>query len=135
MTCLLGILLTGCEKPTSIQGRVTLNGEPVKQGTISFRPTDGKGPSTGGVIADGEYSVPKASVGSKVVLLTAIDPDKVTTSRAATDKLIQEARAKGIPPHIAVRADLIPPNAKGNNQVVEIQEGSQTLDFAVSTKE
>lgn len=129
------MFLAGCDKSTSIQGRVTLNGKPVEEGTISFRPTDGKGPSAGGVIAYGEYSVPKASVGTKVVILTAIDPAKVTTSRAATEKLIQEARAKGIPQHIAVRADLIPPNAKGNNEVVEIKAGAQTLDFAVSTSE
>jgi prepilin-type N-terminal cleavage/methylation domain-containing protein len=42
-----------------VHGRVTLDGEPVAEGAIQFLPTDGTvGPSTGGVIANGEYRLP-----------------------------------------------------------------------------
>jgi len=38
-----------------LAGSVQLDGQPVKSGTISFIPSDGKNPATGGTIADGHY--------------------------------------------------------------------------------
>jgi hypothetical protein len=40
-----------------IGGQVQLNGQPVKAGNISFVPADGVGPTAGGVITDGQYTV------------------------------------------------------------------------------
>jgi hypothetical protein len=54
---LLG-LTTGCGKPPiRIEGNVTLDGEPVPEGSISFEPIDGQGTVTGGPIAAGRYSI------------------------------------------------------------------------------
>ncbi len=49
--------LAGCGgsgRPT-VHGQVTFDGEPVAEGTISFEPADGIGPTTGGSIAGGKY--------------------------------------------------------------------------------
>lgn len=43
-----------------ISGKVTLAGQPLAQGTISFDPI-GKGTSSGAQITNGEYSIPQAS--------------------------------------------------------------------------
>ena len=49
-------MLAGCggNRPT-VHGEVTFDGEPVVEGTISFEPADGVGPTTGGPIVDGKY--------------------------------------------------------------------------------
>lgn len=45
----------------AMQGQVTLNGEPLKHGTISFVPTAGtEGPSAGSSIENGNYSIPES---------------------------------------------------------------------------
>jgi hypothetical protein len=42
----------------AVQGKVTFNGDPLKEGQISFVPLDPKlGPTAGGVIVDGEYQI------------------------------------------------------------------------------
>ncbi len=61
--CGLGFMIlliaTGCSDDgmVDIAGQVTLDGNPVAQGTISFLPTDGKGASAEAVIKDGSYSL------------------------------------------------------------------------------
>jgi hypothetical protein len=52
-------LLAGCGSPvTTIKGKVTLDDEPLEQGSISFVPSAGtKGPLTGAVIANGQYAI------------------------------------------------------------------------------
>lgn len=130
----LVLLSTGCNHSTSVQGQVTLNDEPVKKGAISFRPVDGSGPSFGGMIADGHYSVEKATPGKKLAIISAIDVDKVAMTREESSRMIEEARAQGKNTMDAISVDLIPPHADGNNQEVEIEDGSQTLDFAIFTE-
>lgn len=126
-------LLVGCNKTTTISGTVTLNGEPIQKGAISFRSADGRGPSIGGMIENGQYSIEKAVPGSRIAVISAIDEGKVIASRDEAMKLIEEAKAEGKQPFEAMRVDLVPPTAKGNSETVEIAPGSQTLDFAIST--
>jgi hypothetical protein len=58
-TLALAPLLGGCGGPANggvpITGQVTLDGQPVKEGAISFMPVDGKSASAGGKIIDGKY--------------------------------------------------------------------------------
>ena len=100
-----------------------LNGEPIKEGAISFRPVDGKGPSFGSMIRDGAFYVEKAAEGEKIAVITAIDADQLVSSREDMANLSRNNTP----------FELIPPNAAGNNQKVVIESGAQTMDFAITT--
>lgn len=39
-----------------VSGAVTINGEPVEKGSISFISIDGMSPTAGGIIEDGQYT-------------------------------------------------------------------------------
>ncbi len=81
--------LTGCGSAGrhALQGTVTLDGQPVKTGTISFLPTAGtSGNSSGGEIKDGKFSIP-----AKVGLQTG--EYRVTiNARIATGKKVRDAQ-------------------------------------------
>jgi hypothetical protein len=68
--------VAGCgEVRVPVKGKVTLDGQPVDSGSISFQPADGAGPGTGGVIKDGFYSLAgesAATPGKKNVHVTAM---------------------------------------------------------------
>jgi hypothetical protein len=70
------LLLVGCgDQRVTVKGKVTLDGNPVDSGSISFQPKDGNGPGTGGTIENGEYLLqgPSAAVpGPKVVTIIAV---------------------------------------------------------------
>ena len=53
------VFLTGCGGGSRIEGTVTLDGQPVEDGTITFYPEGGKdqGPNVPGEIKDGKYSI------------------------------------------------------------------------------
>lgn len=54
------VLLAGCGesmKQAEVTGKVTVDGQPLENGAISFFPADGKGPTAGSPIEDGEYFV------------------------------------------------------------------------------
>jgi len=76
--CALGwiLLIAGCgTKLATVEGNVTWEGKPVDEGSISFAPADGKGPTLGGVIKNGQYQlVGKSWVtpGKKIVTITAV---------------------------------------------------------------
>ena len=54
--CCILLFLAGCGSGRfPVAGEVTFDGKPVEEGTISFEPTDGKGPTTGGKIVGGKY--------------------------------------------------------------------------------
>ena len=59
LACALAWLTTGCGEKSSIRiaGNVSMDGEPVSEGSISFEPLDGQGTVTGGPITNGQYSV------------------------------------------------------------------------------
>lgn len=76
----LGLLVTGVgcgEGKVRVRGTVTFDGKPVDQGVISFDPADGRGPNTGGAIADGKFDLSgpaEATPGKKIVRIRASRP-------------------------------------------------------------
>src|SRR5438128_12273263 len=75
LVCAVVLLATGCgDGRVRINGTVVFEGKPVEQGVISFEPTDGVGPTTGGSITDGKYDLTadaRATTGEKLVRIYA----------------------------------------------------------------
>jgi hypothetical protein len=65
------IVVTGCgDGRVRVSGTVVYEGKPLEQGIISFEPADGVGPTTGGLITDGEYDLTgnaRSTTGEKIV--------------------------------------------------------------------
>lgn len=55
-----------------IRGTVMYDGKPVKQGTITLLPPDGKGPTAAAIITDGGYST-KVALGPKQVKIEGFE--------------------------------------------------------------
>ena len=72
----LGMCL-GCSSDlTMIEGAVTFDGQPVEQGSITFEPASGAGPSAGGTIENGRYQIDASGVtpGEMIVRISAVRP-------------------------------------------------------------
>jgi hypothetical protein len=123
------LLLTaiGCQtEATTIEGTVTFNGQPVERGSIRFVSTDKTGPTFGAVIRNGKFTVEKATPGEKIVTIHALKQNRVPTSSAEVQRMSEQAQLDENRVDAAV---LIPPNAEGNNQTIQIAEGAQSLEF------
>jgi hypothetical protein len=69
------VMLPGCERRISLNGDVSLDGNPIQTGTILFDSVDGQGPTVGGQIEDGKYQVVGDAaylVGKKTVRISAL---------------------------------------------------------------
>jgi hypothetical protein len=65
------LVLAGCgENGIKITGNATLDREPVESGSIAFIPDDGKGPTVGGGVEAGKFTVTGLTPGKKRVQLT-----------------------------------------------------------------
>lgn len=134
MTAVLGLLMTGCGGPSSsanirgaVKGKVTLDGEPVPQGSILFLPQEGtKGPAGGGTIKDGVYDLKVeqgAAIGKNRVEINA--PRKTGKQISSQDgqKQIDEVE-ESIP-------------AKYNKKSIleeDVQKGTNEFNFDLESK-
>ena len=72
-------LVAGCSSDGSVTGTVTLDGAPVKRGTVTFHPVGGGPAAIGGIGADGGYELAigkdrSIPVGEYVVTVDASEP-------------------------------------------------------------
>lgn len=109
------VLLTavGCGGPPSVSGVVTYEDKPIEKGSISFSPADGHGTPVGGMIRDGEYRIENAVTGKQRVAISGYEIPPVPPGSNAP----------------VYTKEIVPPNAVGNGQEVEIVPGAQTMDF------
>lgn len=60
LSCVLSCVLNvGCSEPSNmgkVSGTVSVDGQPVENGSISFISVDGMSPTAGGTIVDGKYT-------------------------------------------------------------------------------
>lgn len=123
--CLVVVAASGCEKKTSVAGKVTYNATPVENGYISFSPK-GSGQTVAGPIADGKYSIEEAKPGR----YTAIIVGRKKINHYSTSA---EAYANaGKNAHVSEATDYIGEQAEGNSKEVDLSSGAQTFDFAIS---
>jgi hypothetical protein len=66
LTVALIVLLAGCSdnRTAEVAGTVSVDGQPVEKGSISFIPADGKGVTAGSDIKDGKYVATGVSLGT-----------------------------------------------------------------------
>jgi hypothetical protein len=101
----------------------------VPAGSISFQPTEGQASSSGAVITNGKYTVPKETgllAGKYRVAISAPMPGTV-------DKASEQALPGEAPP---LAKDLIPPDwNSASTHVIEVKQGgSNSFPFEISTK-
>jgi hypothetical protein len=74
--CATALTVSGCGSgKIPVKGSVLFAGKPVEEGMITFEPGDGKGPTTGGLIAEGKYELEGeagALPGEKIVRIVAL---------------------------------------------------------------
>lgn len=123
--CLVLVLAAGgCggERMGSVSGTVTVNGQPLEKGLINFNSEDGKSIG-GGEVVQGRYQVAELRPGKYLVHIAGqtnapiIMPNSPDAQRTLSQK------------EIDAMMDPLPPDAKGNDQVIEVKAGEQTHDF------
>lgn len=127
------LMVFGCGGPDNraeVTGTVRFNGEPLPTGTISFVPTEGNsGPSSGGIITDGKYQVPRAkgvTVGKNKVSIysTVKSGRKITQDQYRGGKDLMDEWVQVIPSKYNVQSEII----------CTVQPGSNQLDFDLKGK-
>ena len=125
----LGVLLMcGCGSGgrQSIDGTVTLDGQPLEKGTITFIPQSGtQGPTAGAEIADGRYAIPTAGG-------TFSDKFRVEITAARPSGKMTEIEGQ----LYDVPEQFIPPAYNTASQLeAEVEAGAENhFEFAVSSK-
>jgi hypothetical protein len=93
LTTFLAILVAGCSKGRpmgDVQGRVTVNGEPVKEGAVRFIPVNGDTPTTGGFVRDGSFKVQVPVAKQRVELSANVVDREKTPPNATGDQIVMK---------------------------------------------
>ena len=104
-------------------GKVTLDGQPLQEGTIAFDPTDGATATAGGNITNGQYSVPLDS-GPKIVRIEATKVISSTKDPASSTGALIEVRESIIPTKYNQQSEL----------KADVKSGENTFDFDLKSK-
>lgn len=123
-------MIAGCNRPTVVTGHVACDGQPVQNGSITFLPADGQGPSCGGPIANGQYQL-EVPPGQKIVQISGLKAVAFDRNDERQAALADEAAKRG---DVRGTYDCVDPafaQAKGNHARIEVKPGSQTVDFSL----
>ena len=120
---MLCVCVGGCgESDCMVHGTVTLDDEPLANGTISFLPKDDQTPTAGGVIEKGRYRL-EVQPGPKTVQITA--------SRVVGQEAPYEGDSTTL---LDVTEQILPPRYNANSELVaEIVDGANTQDFVLTS--
>ena len=120
----------GCSSRASVTGNVTLDGQPIDGGTISFIPTDNANGSTArGKIEGGHYSIP-ASEG----LTPGTKRIKVRWTRKAGKK-VRAPRPEFQDKIIEQVMEVVPPRYNARSELkAEIKTGKNVVNFELHSQ-
>ena len=117
-------LLLGCGEsgPAKVSGKVSLDGQPIEEGRISFLPQGGDGTTAEAVIAGGAYTA-EVPPGKKVVQIIGM---RVTGERPAY---------AGDPnsPMIKTTENFVPAKFNDKSELEREITGSTTMDFELKS--
>jgi hypothetical protein len=145
------LMMVGCSGgagSASVNGMVTLDGQPLEKGTITFTCLEGMGGNCAGMVTDGQYSVDNVIPGKNRVEIKA-DTSVASGSKLSYEeamsrsqemrKLAEAAKKKNVDRTDVkkkiqrLHTSLVTPETVGNNQVMEISLGRQTKDVSLMT--
>ena len=125
---LILILAFGCNRYDgprrgAVEGRVTLGGQPVTEGSIEFMPTGGnKGPVAGGSIQDGQYAIDEPSgpvVGLNMIAISAFKKTgrKFAEPPPSPPGTMTDETVEAVPPRYNVNSELTSDIVSGDNEL------------------
>jgi len=118
---------TGCSTGPAVgtvTGEVTFDGQPVKDGHVTFTPVDGKGQTGGAPIVDGKF---KAEQVPAIKMRVELHGNKVIGKRKAYDT--PES------PVFDEVAELLPPKYNVNSELtLEVKRGTQDVKYDLKSK-
>jgi hypothetical protein len=129
-TCAIALAL-GCADEFAgryaVSGKVTLEGQPLSDATITFEPMDGQGTASGAAVENGEYKVER-----KAGLMPGKYVVRITAGDGVTPQNEEEAPGPGGNTNIISR-DRIPVeyNERSTQQIEVKADGSNQFDFAI----
>lgn len=119
------VLMTGCGDGTVVvRGSVSLDGKPADEGSVSFQPADGNGPSSGGSVKDGRFEA------------AGLLPGKYKVTVRAALKTGKQIPAGPPNPPGTMMDELIRYPQEGKNpepEIVEVSKSMQPLAFDLKT--
>ena len=130
------LMAPGCGSKPSLSGRVTIGGQPVESGFVTFYPVEDKGQSVGAEIVQGEYSIDAITPGKKrvVVSITGQTAPASTNATKSRDEVnterINKLKRKQTGSQKTTSTKLI-----GNDKIVEVGSGSQKIDIPLEKSE
>jgi hypothetical protein len=124
----LGLVLgligaAGCLSESTVSGEVTLDGQPLKEGVITFVPADGKSQTASAAIVDGRFSATVPPGEKKVEISAPKVIGKIKMIDAAQGKEVDEV-VELLPACYNVRTEL----------TMMVQNGSQQKRFDLKSK-
>jgi len=123
---LLLLIVSGCREPNraAVGGKVTLDGQPVEEGTISFIPPSGHpGPTAWGPIKEGTYAI------------SAHQGPAPTANRVEIHWTRRTGRKSPYFPEMDEYREAIPDRYHRDSQLqVEVKPGENRLDFELKSQ-
>ena len=132
LACAL-LVATGCEQPGKVSGLVTLDGEPLTTGVITFNPEGGGPTSYGAIGVDGRYEL---QTGGEKGLKAGQYVVTIAANAAAPAAALERPEADGPAPGPQVLPLLTPAkyNDVGQSPLrATIKGGEQTLEFHLTS--
>ena len=115
---LLAILVAGCSKGRpmgDVQGRVTVNGQPLKEGAVRFVPVKGDTQATGGIVRDGSFKVTVPVTKQRVEFSANVVDSEKTPPHANGDHIVMKML---VPERYNIHSELTLDVASGLNEPV-----------------
>jgi hypothetical protein len=112
------ILVAGCSKRPSmgdVRGRVTVNGQPLKEGAVRFIPVNGDTPATGGMVRDGSFQVMVPVAPQRVEFSSNVVDTEKTPPNATGDQIVMKIL---VPPRYNTHSELTLNVVPGLNEPV-----------------
>jgi hypothetical protein len=96
-----------------VQGHVTVNGQPLKEGAIRFVPVNGETQATGGIVRDGSFKVQVPVTKQRVEFSANVVDKEKTPANANGDQIVMKAL---VPERYNTRSELTLDVVSGLNQ-------------------